>query len=134
MKQMTFIGTTIFMLLSSCNNKPNNVETTKIHTYPKPTFLYKSLVDTVADNPYTIVSFAYKNTVEIVDTVLGSCSATENNTVPKSLDQDCKTFWAGLETTIKIDSTANSYVIKKMYVDEGSDGKDTFEVVKAFPK
>jgi hypothetical protein len=132
-------------LLTSCNNNPkdakNALNTPSIEAvkYPTPTLLMTEIPDTAMESPRTIVSFAYGNKVEIVDTTSGSFvfmndAEKVQSHVPKTATLAGKSFWAGLETMIIIDSTSTGYVVKRKYEDESTDGKEPFEVLKNIPK
>ncbi len=54
--------------------------------------------------------------------------------LPKSYIVAGKAFWAGLQITLAIDSTAKGYIVKRQYQDEGGSGREPFEIVKSFPK
>jgi hypothetical protein len=118
-----------------------SVDTTpsqEVKIVEKPTLLFSSKMDDM-DIPRTVVSYAHGNTVEKIDTsVMGEFRILEANEkvelkLPKSYIVVGSAFWAGLQVTIAIDSTANGYVIKRQYQDEGGDGNEPFEVVKTFP-
>jgi hypothetical protein len=145
MKTKYLLAISLAALLMGCNNNPkdakNALNTPSIEAlkYPTPTLLMTEIPDTSMELPKTIVSFAYGNKVEIVDTTSGSFvfmndAEKEQSHVPKTATVAGKSFWAGLETMIIIDSTATGYVVKRKYEDEGTDGKEPFEVLKSVPK
>jgi hypothetical protein len=145
MKTKFLLAISLATLLMSCNNNSkdaknalNNLSIEALK-YPTPTFLMTEIKDTAMELPKTIVSFAYGNKVEVVDTTTGSFifmndAEKEQSHVPKTATLAGKSFWAGLETMIIIDSTATGYVVKRKYEDESTDGKEPFEVLKSFPK
>ncbi|MBL7814109.1 MAG: hypothetical protein JNL70_03810 [Saprospiraceae bacterium] len=107
--------------------------------YDRATFLSKTVMDSM-DTPRTVVSFAFGKNVEKIDTsVTGTFNLLEPEEMkqmklPKSCIVAGKAFWAGLQVVFVIDSTAKGYVVKRQYEDEGSTGKEPFEVIKTFPK
>ena len=54
--------------------------------------------------------------------------------MPKTFMVVGKAFWAGLQVTLVIDTTATTYIIKRQYQDEQGSGKEPFETIKTFPK
>lgn len=141
---MTFCA----LLISSCQNeskpiqnlekKVDSVAVAPQTVYERPTFLSTTTTDSM-DTPHSIVSFAFGTAVEKLDTVTGSFALLDpveikQMKLPKSYIVVGKAFWAGLQVVLAIDSTAKGYIVKKQYEDEGSTGKEPFEVVKSFPK
>lgn len=136
------------VLFGSCQNesKPiQNIEK-KIDSlavvppkvYDRPTLLSTTTTDSM-ETPHSIVSFAFGTAVEKLDTVTGSFALLDpvemkQMKLPKSYIVAGKAFWAGLQVVLAIDSTAKGYIVKKQYEDEGSTGKEPFEVVKSFSK
>jgi hypothetical protein len=145
MKTKYLLAISLATLLTSCNNNSkdaknvlNNLSIEAVK-YPSPTLLMAEIPDTAMESPKTIVSLAYGNKVEIVDTTSGSFvfmndAEKAQSHVPKTATLAGKSFWAGLETMIIIDSTATGYVVKRKYEDESTDGKEPFEILKSIPK
>jgi hypothetical protein len=145
MKTKYLLAISLVTLLISCNNNSKDAKNTlnnlsiEAIKYPTPTLLMTEIKDTSMESPQTIVSLAYGNKVEIVDTTSGNFvfmndAEKAQSHVPKTATLAGKSFWAGLETMIIIDSTATGYVVKRKYEDESTDGKEPFEVLKSIPK
>jgi hypothetical protein len=145
MKTKYLLAISLATLLMNCKNNSkdaknalNNLSIEAIK-YPTPTLLMTEIKDTAMESPKTIVSLAYGNKVEVLDTTSGSFvfmndAEKAQSHVPKTATLAGKSFWAGLETMIIIDSSATGYVVKRKYEDESTDGKEPFEVLKSFPK
>ncbi len=107
--------------------------------YDHPTLISTTAIDSM-HTPHSVVSFAFNKTVEKIDTtVVGEFHLLESlekkqMKLPQSYIVAGTAFWAGLQVIIAIDSTADRYIIKRQYQDEGGSGKELFETIKTFPK
>lgn len=132
------------LLFANCQNStqsPKNIEpsktTQKVH-YARPTFLSTSTVDNL-ETPHSVLSFAYAEQIVKIDSNLtGQFALMEPSALKQlGLSESCiaggTAFWAGLQTTYIIDSTANGYEVKRKYQDEGGT-KEKFKTVKVFSK
>ncbi len=137
------------ILFGSCQNETKPIQNTaktvdsipiappKI--YERPTFLTTTSMDSM-ETPHSVVSFAYGTKVEIIDsTMTGHFALLESEEMkqmkfPKKYIVAGKAFWAGLQVTIVVDSSAKGYTIRRQYQDEQGSGKEPFELVKFFPK
>ena len=106
MKTKYLLAISLAAVLTSCNNNPkdakNALNTPSIEAlkYPSPTFLMTEIPDTAMELPKTIVSFAYGNKVEVMDTTSGSFvimndAEKEQSQVPKTTTLAGKSFWGG---------------------------------------
>jgi hypothetical protein len=144
MKTKYLLAICLATLLTSCHNKPKDAQNAVTNLsveakYPAPTLLMTEIPDTTMESPKTVVSFAYGNKIEVLDTTSGSFvfmndAEKEQSHLPKTVTLAGKSFWAGLETMIIIDSLATGYVVKRKYEDESTDGKEPFEILKSVPK
>ena len=137
------------ILLGSCQNESKpvaNIEKKAADTtatapqvvYERPTLLFSTTTDSM-ETPHSVVSFAYGKNVEKIDTLTGNFNLLEpaekkQMKLPKTYIVAGKAFYAGLQVVLAIDSTATSYIVKRQYEDEGSTGKEPFEIIKSFPK
>ena len=53
--------------------------------------------------------------------------------IPKTAVATGTAFWAGLETTFYIHSTAKGWAVMRKYEDEQGDGKEKYELIKVLP-
>jgi hypothetical protein len=137
------------ILFGSCQNETKPIQNgikpadsttvAPLKVYDRPTFLFTSTMDTM-EILRSVVSFAYGTKVEKIDTtVTGDFQLLESEEMkqmklPKKYIVAGKAFWAGLQVTIVIDSSAKGYTILRQYQDEDGSGKEPFELVKFYPK
>ena len=109
----------------------------------RPVFVAKTTVGQYDDDtPRTVVSIVWNNQTMVIDTtMIGTFNPVDSSQyvrhrIPKTAIATGTGFWAGLETTFVIDSTATAWVVQRKYEDEEGDGKEPYETLKvlSFPK
>jgi hypothetical protein len=108
----------------------------------RPVFVTQTTVGQFDDDtPRTVVSIVWNHQTMVLDTMTGSFNPVDSSQyvrhrIPKTAIATGTGFWAGLETTFLIDSTATAWVVQRKYEDEEGDGKEPYETLKvlSFPK
>jgi hypothetical protein len=124
------------MAFIACKNQGTPTIHAKI--VASPHFLIQTTIDSM-DMPSSKVSFQYDTVVEVIDTTSGALVLLTDDEkqefkMPSSYIVAGKAFWAGLQTILVIDSTANGYIIKRQYTDESTTANEPYETIKSFPK
>ncbi|MEY4936238.1 MAG: hypothetical protein RIS64_2597 [Bacteroidota bacterium] len=122
--------------------KPATVATPVV---TRPLFASKTSIDTIhEDIPRTVVSIIWQEQIMKIDTMIGAFQPVDTSQyvrhrIPKTAIATGTGFWAGLETTYVIDSTANGWVVMRKYEDEGGaeaeNGaiEEPYEILKTLP-
>jgi hypothetical protein len=132
----------ILFIISGCQNTANQATTeqkkeatTPTLSAPKWAIIMKGLEE---DAPVSQVYLVTKDSTFISKELGGLRELTKeeytDKKIPASAITACTGFWAGLESRLYVADSADSWVVKAMYIDEGSDGKETFETVKTIKK
>lgn len=117
----------------ACKEQAKPAENTSIVAKPvDPTWSFKTEIDSL-DNPRTQVFVVLKDTLKVDDAIgnfriLGKEEYSDRK-LPKEALTACWGFWAGLEQQYILIDSSNTWVVKRKFIDEGSDGKEVFETV-----
>jgi hypothetical protein len=109
----------------------------------RPAFSVKTTIDTaIEDTPRTVVSVVWNQQTIVLDTMIGAFNPVDTSDfkrhrIPKTAIATGTGFWAGLETTYILDSTATGWSIQRKYEDEeqeeGDTGVEQYEILKVLP-
>ncbi len=138
------ISTVFALTLTSCNNNPptqtatSTADATPVTvTSNLPKWQLTVTEDSMAI-PHTKIQLIYNETISLKEGT-GHFRALEKNEfadkkMPKETLTACSGFWAGLEHQLIIVDSSDTWVVKEKYIDEGSDGTETFETIKVIKK
>lgn len=147
MKKNLIISIALVLLFIRCDNKPAQQDTSattlplvnqlKINQVGLPKWDFIKTEDSVG-TPKTTIRLAVPDTIVLTESIghFSEVSTEEydDKKLPKGTLSACSGFWAGLEQQLVLLDSSDYWVIKEKFIDEGSDGTETFETLKAIPK
>lgn len=134
----------LVFFLSNCNNNaPTQTVATTSVTTPEiipvdiPQWQLTTMEDSMAI-PHTKIQLIYNHPIMLGEgtghfRVFDKAEYADKK-LPKETLSACGGFWAGLEHLIIVIDSSGSWVVKEKFIDEGSDGTETFETFKVINK